>query len=77
MVPPRRMTQDNYCIPCGPVQFFFQTISEVCSEGAIVLPSERVLSGPEGRLLYGPEFFLGISDDVFGNDIWFSDQKIA
>ena len=48
------MTQDNYCIPCG-------LVSEVCSEGAIVLPSERVLSGSEGRLLYGPEFnsFLG------------------
>ena len=44
----------------------------MCSEGAIVLPSERVLSGPEGRLLYGPEFFPGISsDEVFGDDVFF------
>ena len=45
------------------------------------MPYERVLSGPEGRLLYGTEFsdddvfFLGIGDDVFflriGDDVFF------
>ena len=64
------MTQDNYCIPCG-------LVSEVCSEGAIVLPSERVLSGSEGRLLYGPEFFLGISNEVFDNDVFFLGIEIS
>ena len=34
------------------------------------MPYERVLSGPEGRLLYSPEFFLGISDEVFGDDVF-------
>ena len=52
------------------------------------MPYERVLSGPEGMLLYGPEFsdevfgeyvfgddvfFLGIGDDVFFLGIEISD----
>ena len=31
------------------------------------MPYERVLSGPEGRLLYGPEF----SDEVFSDYVFF------
>ena len=41
--------------------FFFQTISDVCSEGAIVLPSERGLSGRRR----GFSTDLSFSDEVF------------
>ena len=36
------------------------------------MPYERVLSGPEGRLLYGPEFSDEVFGEyVFGNDVFF------
>ena len=49
------------------------------------MPYERVLSGPEGRLLYGPEFSDGeyvfgddvFGDDVFGDDVFFLGIQIS
>ena len=37
------------------------------------MPYERVLSGPEGMLLYGPEF----SNEVFGDDVFFLGIQIS
>ena len=42
------------------------------------MPYERVLSGPEGMLLYGPEFSDEVFGEyVFGDDVFFLGLQIS